>query len=390
MFDQFRLLLDNFVQVAGLKTQEQRTDTTMFMSNIRKAGRVSLAFDVLEAAVRSVPEKLLPVTLADVLEKDFRTRILFHSREEDSHKLETLLGLSQEVAPLATGKAGEILVRFLAEQTKEEAGRLVPKENKEIIPGSLQSAYDPDATFRAKAGKKQSGYSFSLTETCSTENDMQLITDYAVNPNNKSDSVIIQERMGAIKETGCADLYADGAYNSPKVDALAKRHDMEIHLTNMTGKKSTKLPPADFAFDENLLIKACPRGEAPYRVALSNGVTNAYFHHHQCQACPHLATCFAKRQKKDYAVRITLKAVRASREREKIAHGKKENTSKRAAVEGSCSCLKRTGLSKLRVVGQIKCGIVGGYMATSQNIKRLIRYCQGGYKPKGITPPAYA
>ena len=56
-----------------------------------------------------------------------------------------------------------------------------------------------------------------------------------------------------------------------------------------------------------------------------------------------------------------------------------ENTSKRAAIEGSNSSLERNGLRKLKVRGIEKCGVVGKMMATAQNIKRFIKYKLGGY-----------
>lgn len=42
LFDQFIKLLHHFAQLAGISLEEQRTDTTYFMSNIKKAGRISL------------------------------------------------------------------------------------------------------------------------------------------------------------------------------------------------------------------------------------------------------------------------------------------------------------------------------------------------------------
>ena len=65
-----------------------------------------------------------------------------------------------------------------------------------------------------------------------------------------------------------------------------------------------------------------------------------------------------------------------------------ENTSKRAAIEGTNSALKRKGQGKLRVRGINKCTAVSIYKATAQNIKRFIKFMQGGYKAKASgTPP---
>ena len=87
-------------------------------------------------------------------------------------------------------------------------------------------------------------------------------------------------------------------------------------------------------------------------------------------------------------MRITLKAVNVSRERDKMKANRKENTSKRAAIEGTNSALKRTGLDKLDVRGKAKSTVVCGLKVTAQNIKRVIKCLQGGYKPKNSKIPS--
>jgi hypothetical protein len=67
---------------------------------------------------------------------------------------------------------------------------------------------------------------------------------------------------------------------------------------------------------------------------------------------------------------------------------KKENTGKRAGIEGSNSALKRAGLDKLNVRGKAKSTVVCGLKVTVQNIKRFIKYLQGGYKPKYSSEPS--
>ena len=67
---------------------------------------------------------------------------------------------------------------------------------------------------------------------------------------------------------------------------------------------------------------------------------------------------------------------------------KKENTSKRAGIEGSNSALKRKGLSKLKVRGKAKSKVVSGLKVAAQNIKRITKYLLGGYNQKPqIAPP---
>ena len=96
--------------------------------------------------------------------------------------------------------------------------------------------------------------------------------------------------------------------------------------------------------------------------------------------CAQKDQCPMKELKKDNTVRINKTSIQTAEEREKIKTDKKGNTSKRAAIEGTNSALKSQGLGKLRVRGKAKCKIVCGLKVIAQNVKRVIKYIQGGYK----------
>ena len=403
LFGQFIKLLKSFAEKAGIKLDEQRMDTTMFMSNIKKAGRIALAFDVLVKAVRAIPKDRLLETLSKVLEPCFKTDILYRARpDENDSKLSQLLNLCSDALDILKTLPGysaedeiRILNRFISEQSKiDENGRITPKTNKEITSSSLQSAYDEDATYRKKSKVAQSGYVLEIAETCSKENSFQLITDYAVETNNTSDVEIIQNRLPEIKDnTGCKDMYVDGGFHSPDVLAVAKEEEIDMHLTDMSGTEPTKkLPLSEYKIDEQSNeILECPNKQQPIRSDIGNGQTTAHFEKSACENCPLREQCHSKEQKKNFVVRISLKAITANRERSKIIEFRKENTSKRAAIEGSNSALKRKGLDKLQVRGKTKSTIVCGYKVMAQNIKRFTKFMLGGYQPKtpdnGISVP---
>ena len=404
LFDPFIALLNNFKETAGISLEEQRTDTTLFMSNIKKAGRISLAYDVLAKAVKAIPEEERTGTLAQVLEPDFKTDVLYRAKaQEGETKLRLLLGLCQEALQILQAQPEDldevrILKRFLSEQSilDPESGQPVPKPKKEISSSSLQSAHDEDATYRKKGHVGQSGYSLEISETCSKGNAFQVITDYSIEPNIISDVEILKDRMGSIQSTGCTDLYVDGGFHSPDIHQAAKENDIKIHLTNMSGTEPTKkLPVSEFEIDEATnVIEKCPAGHAPTHAGVKSGQTTAHFSHDACANCELKNKCYSKKQVKSCVVRISLKSVETCRERVRMKASKKENTSKRAGVEGSNSALKRKGLDKLRVRGQAKSSVVCGLKVTAQNIKRFIKYMQGGYKPKenqqqGVPVPIY-
>ncbi len=396
LFKQFVSLVRTFAREAGLSTEEQRIDTTLFMSNIRKAGRLSLACDVLAKSVKAIPESFLTESLLKVLQPDFKTDVLYRSKAKDGDsRLKMILDLCIEALGIMESIPGRkseeelrILRRFVKEQTtQDESGVLAPKPKGEISASSLQSAYDEDATFRSKGNIKQSGYIHEVTETCNPANAFQIITDYDTRPNTASDVTIIKERMGAIRKTGCTDVYADGAFNSQEVHDTAEENGIRMHLTNMNGKEAyKKLPVTDFELDDTCLIKKCPSGKEPLRAAIVNSQSTAHFSREACSGCPLFEQCYSKQQRKDYAVRLSIKAIKSNIQRKAMEAGKKENTSLRAGIEGTCSALKRKGLAKLKVCGRNRVRVVSAYKAMAQNIRRMIKYLQGGYKPKAVIP----
>jgi len=409
IFGQFLNLVDEFAKTAGISMSQQRMDSTMFMSNIKKAGRLSLAYDVLVKSVKAIPEGVRPANLQEALTSEFKTDTLYRVKaNETESKLETVLNLCREAQELLkslhSGKATDelrILNRFLAEQAKYngDTNRLVARDKKEISSGSLQSAHDEDATFRCKGGKSQSGYVANIAETCSKDNPFQLITDYQVAANNTSDVRLIKERLPKLKNnTGCDKLYVDGGYYSPETVESQKEFGIDINFTDMTGTDpKTKMAVSEFEIDVHTnVIKSCPKGIRPIHAGAKGGQTVAHFAIEACENCELRDQCFARQQKKNYVVRISHKAVAASRQRKTIADNHTLNTSMRAGIEGTNSALKRRhGLDRLRVRGLAKSQVVVGLKVIAQNFRRFCRYVLEAAKSliepySGVTMPSMA
>lgn len=388
IFGQFLKLLDEFAAVAGISDKLQRMDSTMFMSNIKKSGRLALAYDVLVNAVKAIPEELCSSSLKEVLTSEFKTNTLYRVKiNETESKFENILNLSHEASETLKGlnqekeiDAFRIINRFLSEQAEydQETDRLTAKDKKKISASSLQSAYDEDATFRNKAGKSQSGYVANLSETCSKENPFQLITDYKVAANITSDVELIKKRLPELKNnTGCEELYVDGGYYSQEAASSDKDQGVKINFTDMTGKTpKDKIGACEFKLDDaEKFIESCPNGTKPIRSAEKNGQIVAHFGLESCDNCELLDQCPVKKQKKSYVVRFSQKVLTASKQRKMIAENYKSNCSMRAGIEGTNSALKRRhGMSKLRVRGLAKSQVEVGLKVTAQNFRRLCTY----------------
>ena len=244
--------------------------------------------------------------------------------------------------------------RFINEQAHydESSKRLKAKANKEISARSLQSAYDEDATYRTKGKHSQSGFVLNISETCSGDNPIQLITDYRVDQNVRSDVDIIKERIPVIKEnTGCESLTTHGGYYADEVMTTGESNDVKLHFTDMTGKTpSPKQVVTAFEIDpETNIIKKCPEGFAPTNAAIKKGQSVAHFPVDVRSKCQWQGQCRVKPQKKSYVVRINKEAITAARQRINIQNEHKLNISVRAAIEGTNSALKRgQGLKKTK------------------------------------------
>jgi hypothetical protein len=400
IFGQFVGLLNNFTAKAGLHMEDQRIDTTMFMSNIKKSGRMSLAHDVLARAVSKIPDEKLSDALKEVKASTFKRDMLYRAKagqtESRLNRLLTLCGEAQTLLyTLAADEAVDekrIIDRLLKEQANiSDDGMVTAKENKEIHADSLQPAYDEDATYHRKGDVAQSGYVLSVTETCSKENPMQLITDYHVESNAVPDTKIIESRIETIAQTNCDDLYADGGFYSSEIVEQAAESGITMHYTDMAGTEPQyKVSTADFQLNEKQNeIELCPNGQKPIRVKETKNELTAHFEKKDCEKCPLYNECPCMEQKTNTVVRLTKKSITAVVYRADIAEDIKENTSYRAAIEGTNSALKKKGLKKLGVRGKIKCAAVCGLKVIAQNVKRTIKFMQGGYQlPKNPISPA--
>lgn len=392
---QFQCLVDHFIALTKSKTEEQRMDSTAIMPNIKRAGRLALAFDVLKQGVAACPQELLPEALKKVLEPAFKTEVLYRSRSQDVKvRLEKILELQEQLVALtsaipeiASKPEIKLVQRFIAEQTTydPEQKQRVVKENKDISPDSLQSAYDPDATFRKKGNKEQVGYVCNLSETCSADNPVQFLTDYTLAKNVKADVKMAEERLPEIKErTGLTDLYTDGGFYGEDTHRKAEEElGVKMHYTDLTGRKpaADKIPLADFSIENHKKVLACPQGQVPTHTFFDepNRRITAWFDPESCRQCPCREQCPVKIQKKKALLQFNQSALLAAETRKELANGecRRQNTSKRAAIEGTISAIKRgRGATKLAVRGQVKCALVIGLKCIAHNFQQLKSWFQ--------------
>ena len=400
IFGQFEKLTEHFITIAGLNTKEQRMDSTQIMTNIKNAGRLSLAYDVLTQAIRACPQEILTEDLKRVTGPEYKTETLYRSKGyEAKRRLQELIELGLELLSVVKtypdvhqSNAIAILQRFICEQADfdQEKKTWVAKENKDIAADSLQSAYDPDVTYRKKSGKGHTGLVVNIAETCADENPVQIITDYTVKKNTVTDTAMMEERLPEIqKKTELTDIFVDGGYFSGEVEKQAHDLGVTVHYTEMTGKEPDpeKIPLTAFTIKDHKTVEACPEGHAPYSCQF-NGKNNtilACFKRDTCANCSRQGSCPVKIRKNNAVLRVEQKQLFTAEAREKVKdkEARKEAAGKRAAVEGTNSSLKRSqGAKKLKVRGKVKAALVMGMKIIGHNFRQIVRFFKGKIREK--------
>jgi len=400
IFGQFEKLTAQFIELAGINTKEQRADSTQIMTNIKLAGRLSLAYDVLSQAVKACPPELLTDPLKHVLEPEYKTMVLYRSRGSEAQKrIQEILDLGIELVFITKAKpdvrelkAIAILQRFINDQATfdSEKNTWKAKTNKDIEADSLQSAYDQDVTYRKKGSKGHVGLVLNIAETCADENPVQIITDYTVEKNRVGDAEMLAKRIPEIqKKMEVTDFYVDGGFFSGEVEKQAQNAGITIHYTDMTGKQPDpeKIPLTAFTIKDHKTVEACPEGHAPYSCQFNgkNNVILAHFDRNVCSNCPRQDACPVKFRKNNTVLRVEQNAIflAEARERKEDKRARKEAGSKRTAIEGTNSSLKCSqGAGRLKVRGKVKATLVTGMKIIGHNFKQIVRFFKGDIRKK--------
>ena len=204
------------------------------------------------------------------------------------------------------------------------AVRIKPPE--EVPSNALQNPSDEDAAY----GYKGQGYEATLTETCSSNNDVQIITDVQVDPANHSDqntTIPAVDRLTA-NDNKPKVLYGDGNFVCGENIVECAERDVDLQ-GNLTGSDEhpEKLKLADFEFaEDNATVKACPQGQEPSDQRPQH-VRNpdpkkskrsflVHFDCQQCEACPLLESCPVTLQKKSTVLTFSQSELASSQRRD--------------------------------------------------------------------------
>jgi hypothetical protein len=421
-------LTDKLVDRLGLRTSQQRLDSTQILSNIARLSRLGLFCEthrvLLKALAREAPallETLVPSVRRRYLAEDGTDSSYDDARASDSRRR---LGVAARDAyrlrealrgvelPAASAAAYALLERLIAEhcvlvdtpQTAEagDADAELPAvpvtiaEAKTLTGAVLQTPHDPEVTY---SGHKGQGYAALLAETCAPENAVQLLTHVSLERACASDADRVQPTVAALDARGIAPerLLADTSFGSVENVAACAHQGVELIAPQPGGAPAPAAPTlcvADTDFTVQL-VPSQPPSTCPCGVAALETVVRIdpvagpeavlRMPAAACAACPRQAWCPAlSLDTGETLVLVDLQEnLPPHRRAAEQTDAFRDAYRPRAGIEGTNSELKRAhGLGDLRVRGWARVELAVILRATACNLKRALVHWGDTRRPR--------
>jgi hypothetical protein len=364
-----------------IKTDIQRSDSTLISSNIRKYSRIQLLIEVLLRLIRILEEPDKEAFLEQIIpyNKLGSQNYVYGLKSSDlPHELQKLGEIYYTVYQQVKMKYSDTDAFRIFERAYNEhfiiiEGQAKAKDNKDLNSSMLQSPDDEDATYRKKQDQESRGFTINATETANPENPIQLISDIAVNKNNTDDSKILEERTDKLKEKtpDLNELHTDGGYGSEGVDKKMEEHGITLVTTAVRGRESKiELTITQSTENEHEYTIQCPTQEIK---STPTGKRNkVVFDTEKCSCCPLKSDCNILKNKGIYY--FTHSDYLKNQRNNNICKIPKERRKIRPNVEATIKEFKnKTKAGKLKVRGQFKASLFAFAMGISINFGRIYR-----------------
>lgn len=369
LFSELTITLADLLE---LDVSKQRLDSTHVFSHMATFGRVRLMAAAVKRCLTQIkrhaaddfaalPEELRAryapsegKLFAEAKDADARAR----SRQQIAEDMLLVVERFADHTGIRARTSYTSLVEIFQQQCEVVEGRITvrPKTGGNVI----QNPSDLDATYH---GHKGAGYQVQLSETCSCENNVQLITGAIPQTAFANDAEAVRPMLEQLAAKGLSpdQMAADTAYGGDANYVIAASLGVEL-IAPVPGRPpeggANELTLDDFAHNEVTgSVDACPAGHSPSRVARDEAmqITVVEMPASVCASCPLLNLC-PIRQTPDgqFELEFTDKARRTSARRcEEETDVYRERYAKRAGIESTNSGLKnRLGLGWLRVRGR--------------------------------------
>ena len=361
---------NSLVELLELNVTEQRLDSTHVFSNMATFGRTRMMGVTVKKFLTQV--KRHDKKVYESLPEELRTRYqssesrLFADTTKGSKSLKLL---RQQVAE----DMCFLIERFIDDDRFNDRSTFknlctvfeqqceVTEDKVEINdkPGGnvIQNPSDPDATYD---GHKGPGYQVQLSETCSDENDVQLITSAIPQTACEQDTDAVEKVRDELRESRNlpGEMLADTSYGSDEnVQSSLKKDGMNL-VSPVKGKEpESEISICDFEIDEKTnTVMTCPAGHKPLKSEYDSKKkkTRTVMAISVCSSCEHRSECPIERKRTDCRLEFTGKKLRlAKRRRFEKTDEFKDKYRMRSGIEATNSGIKRrTGMGRLRVRGR--------------------------------------
>jgi hypothetical protein len=400
----FEQMTDQQALAHKVDLRVQRMDSTQIMSNIVDASRLQLLVETIQRLVRvlsAAEREHYAELLAPYVERrahqfiyPVKGKDAWNARIEEIGQV--MYRLVTDLAPIYDQEPiFQVFKRIFEDNYRVEEQTVRALDNAEIPSGCLQSVDDLEATYRKKGPKGFKGYVANLSESCTPGNDLQLITQLQVAPNNQEDADLLTESMSDLKaRTGLESLYVDALYGNSEVDEACIDQKVELVQTGIRGNAPDpeKFNLADFDIVHDKKGKpvemTCPAGQT---VMVEPGRTTGYiarFDPEKCQDCRFFQEnhCRVQGGKKDPRPRLnfTQQEVNWAKRRRRHNTFKEEDGNLRTAVEASIRSLKHpfpNGKLPVRGLFRVTYMLLGS--AAMINMRRIHRYLSEKEQSRG-------
>ena len=362
----------------------------MVAAHSKRMSRLEIIYQVNSNAVSLLhklgADDLIARELLHYLMPDDMNEVIYYCKGEDVQpRLEKALLETDSLLKIMQDEQWhgyeeyQLLLRVSNEQGKRENGQLVPRENREIAPCSLQNPSDPDATYRKKAGKDYKGYAGNLVEEVGDNGD-GLIVDVAFAPNQHSDSAFLKEYLEERGENADAEtLIADGAYGGKANQKLAEDKNVKLVTTALTGVMPEEIFTRFEMSEDGKSVQKCPAGFVPIKSKYheKNGNCRTVMAKECCANCRYRGYCHAKEQVKSWVVYVSKTKIDRALYIQKLSTDEyKELTKKRNAIEGVMSVLRRRyHVDDIPVFGYMPTKLFFRLKVAAYNFNKVLKYC---------------
>jgi hypothetical protein len=395
----FDRLTNKQIKQLKIKTDICRTDSFLAASNIRNYSRLQLLIEMIIRLYRILDEKdkqRFQDKFLPYINKTSGQYIYNLNADDIPHELEKVGEVYRWIATTFGDKYKEYDIFHTFERVYLEHFKISKRDRIEVIPAKelsssiVQSPDDLDATYRKKRKQKSKGQSINIVETANPKNELNLITDVVVNPNNKDDSKVINERIEKVKEKTAEldELHYDGAYGNKENDKKLEDLGVTGIQTGIRGRKERV--PIEIEEENGEYIVSCPE-QSEIKAKRTRKRYKAEFDKEICLKCPLRYKCPTIECKRYRVYYFDDECYERKRRRKRMAKIPEEKRKIRSNIEATVkefTC--KMPNKKLKVRGMFKTALFAFTVAIGINFGRIYRLSKSNPEKYGYLLPIFS